>query len=320
MRRWVFAGSLASLLGAFLLATPGHAALDFRGHTFSNNGLVREMVWSSDLGSSYHASTPIPSLANDTTYSDFASRSNLAGTASVAHSLALAPAGSWGATMPWADLHATVTANYSGGIYGIASTFDHALLLQFAPASSGSAFITVVYQVATSSSAIGSSYAGLYINGAWYGGTDANTSGTIHYQVPLSGGSVTINASLHATGTIAGTTASLNCKVYGDNASLADVSPAEAASPLAMAIAPNPAPGATRISFDLPNEGPVDVRMHDLGGRVVRILHEGSLPAGSHQLAWDGRDDGGSALPAGVYWARVHSRAGATARRVVLAR
>jgi hypothetical protein len=48
------------------------------------------------------------------------------------------------------------------------------------------------------------------------------------------------------------------------------------------------------------------VRVVDLTGRVVRTL------AGPSPLTWDGRDDSGRALGAGVYWVRaegVQSRA-----------
>jgi len=39
----------------------------------------------------------------------------------------------------------------------------------------------------------------------------------------------------------------------------------------------------------------------------VRLLHEGALPAGAHQLSWDGRSDAGEAAPTGLYFARFQS-------------
>ena len=40
-------------------------------------------------------------------------------------------------------------------------------------------------------------------------------------------------------------------------------------------------------------------------GRQVRALVKGPLPAGLHQLSWDGRDDAGRAVGSGVYLLRL---------------
>jgi flagellar basal-body rod modification protein FlgD len=48
----------------------------------------------------------------------------------------------------------------------------------------------------------------------------------------------------------------------------------------------------------------------DAAGRAVRRLETAHLPAGSHALAWDGRDDRGRALPAGSYYVRVRGETG----------
>jgi len=64
----------------------------------------------------------------------------------------------------------------------------------------------------------------------------------------------------------------------------------------------NPAPGRANIELALPTASPVDVRVHDVRGAVIRHLAEGSLEAGVHRLPWDGRDEGGRRVPAGVYF------------------
>jgi hypothetical protein len=68
---------------------------------------------------------------------------------------------------------------------------------------------------------------------------------------------------------------------------------------------PNPfcnAPGATAIRFAAPVSA--DVRLEVLSpdsSQVVRVLVNGTLMAGFHEVIWDGRDDGAVPLPDGLY-------------------
>jgi hypothetical protein len=81
---------------------------------------------------------------------------------------------------------------------------------------------------------------------------------------------------------------------------------------------PNPFATLTRVRFTLPREGRVSLRVHDLQGRVVRTLAEGSLPSGLHALDWDGRDEGGRTLSNGLYFVRLAHPDGAVVRTVAL--
>jgi len=49
----------------------------------------------------------------------------------------------------------------------------------------------------------------------------------------------------------------------------------------------------------------VTIRIHDVRGAVVRTLTDRVYPAGTHAVAWNGRDDRGRAQPSGVYIARM---------------
>lgn len=101
------------------------------------------------------------------------------------------------------------------------------------------------------------------------------------------------------------------------------VSSAQDAAPSASAglrAAPNPTSDEASISFSLPSAGPVQVRFFDASGRLVRTLLDGELPAGPMSLTWDGRDDRGEDMPAGVYFSRVETAVGTIAGRVVIAR
>ena len=68
---------------------------------------------------------------------------------------------------------------------------------------------------------------------------------------------------------------------------------------------PHPGRGSLRISFTLPGETSVTVAVFDAQGRRVRTLAGGTLPRGGHRLVWDGRDDGGVAASAGIYFYRL---------------
>jgi hypothetical protein len=83
---------------------------------------------------------------------------------------------------------------------------------------------------------------------------------------------------------------------------------------------PNPALGATRLILELPAETPVAARVIDLGGRVVRALPAGRLPAGRHLLSWDGRDQAHRPVEAGVYWLQVRTPRERLRQQVVIVR
>jgi hypothetical protein len=96
---------------------------------------------------------------------------------------------------------------------------------------------------------------------------------------------------------------------------------AASASVLALApVAPNPSRGSAFLRFTTPIAGAVRLALYDAAGRLVRTLVEGELPAGDHQIRWDGRDRAGRHLPAGAYYARLESAGEARSRSLVLLR
>jgi Zn-dependent metalloprotease len=83
---------------------------------------------------------------------------------------------------------------------------------------------------------------------------------------------------------------------------------------------PNPFNPSTRISFDLPADGYVSLRIYDLAGRLVRTLVGEPKPAGSHEIVWGGRDQGGKSVASGVYVVRLEANGVSERRRMVLAK
>jgi hypothetical protein len=81
---------------------------------------------------------------------------------------------------------------------------------------------------------------------------------------------------------------------------------------------PNPARGSTSFAVRLPRAGRVSVFVHDTAGRRVRSLVDGSvLGAGSNPLVWDGRNDAGALVSAGIYFLQVRSESGEAGQRIV---
>ncbi len=70
---------------------------------------------------------------------------------------------------------------------------------------------------------------------------------------------------------------------------------------------PNPFNLLTEVVFDLARSGPVRLTVHDVRGRLVRVLRDGSLEAGRHTERWDGRDAAGREVASGTYLLRLET-------------
>lgn len=83
---------------------------------------------------------------------------------------------------------------------------------------------------------------------------------------------------------------------------------------------PNPASRSTALQFELGAAGRVDLGIFDVSGRRVATLASGTLPAGAHAARWDGRDMSGSAVPGGLYFARLQSGGRSEVKKITLVR
>jgi DNA-binding beta-propeller fold protein YncE len=68
--------------------------------------------------------------------------------------------------------------------------------------------------------------------------------------------------------------------------------------------APNPIRSAASLSYGLPEAAEVRLSIYSVDGRQVRVLVNGTRPAGYHRAQWDGRDDAGRMCVPGVYFCR----------------
>ncbi len=72
-----------------------------------------------------------------------------------------------------------------------------------------------------------------------------------------------------------------------------------------VTVGPNPFTANTRIAFDLSQTAAVELSIFDPQGREVRRFTQERVPPGRSGMTWDGRDENGSELPAGVYFYRL---------------
>jgi len=76
---------------------------------------------------------------------------------------------------------------------------------------------------------------------------------------------------------------------------------------------PNPFNSATTISFELSRRTEVSLIVYNVLGQKMSSLVEGVLPAGSHEVDWDGHD-----VATGVYFYRLKTPETAIVRKMVL--
>ncbi len=81
---------------------------------------------------------------------------------------------------------------------------------------------------------------------------------------------------------------------------------------------PNPFNPITTVRFSLPAAGRATLDVYDLRGLRLRTLVAADLTAGEHTARWDGRDEQGQAVAAGIYLVRLASGATRSQTRVVL--
>jgi len=81
---------------------------------------------------------------------------------------------------------------------------------------------------------------------------------------------------------------------------------------------PNPFVASTTIRFSLPAPADVDLRVFDVGGRLVRTLLQGSFEAGAHAIDWNLTNTRGNRLPMGVYLCQLKGKGVNLTRKILL--
>lgn len=103
-----------------------------------------------------------------------------------------------------------------------------------------------------------------------------------------------------------------------DPASIPDVSAIVGGGDL-IGAEPNPFAGEITLTLRAHDAAAVGtLEIFDSSGRRVRSLHAGALVPGISVVRWDGRDDAGTAVAPGVYFARARSGGVEASRKLVL--
>jgi len=161
----------------------------------------------------------------------------------------------------------------------------------------------------------------------WSGGAMANAHGAgavalVVTALPaLAGNPDAIEARLNATAVMltsnqCGDGAAVPNNVYGhgrlDVAAACDeitaIHPSARAVLHLLPNEPNPFNPRTTLVYELEQSGTVDLHIYDLAGKLIRVLKHGAWQtAGQHRVLWDGRDDRGCDVAAGVYLSSLQS-------------
>lgn len=87
---------------------------------------------------------------------------------------------------------------------------------------------------------------------------------------------------------------------------------------------PNPFGGRfaeiTMIAFELPEPAAARMRIFNILGQRVRTIFDGDLPAGRHEMFWDGTDDLRQPVAAGVYFYEISTPLGVGRKKMLLLR
>ncbi|MHC4092427.1 MAG: FG-GAP-like repeat-containing protein [Planctomycetota bacterium] len=95
----------------------------------------------------------------------------------------------------------------------------------------------------------------------------------------------------------------------------------QAPGPLAFSLHPcypNPFNPATNIRFELPKTERVQLAVYTIDGQRIRMLANETLPAGPHQIVWNGRNDRGRPVPSGRYFYKLEAGSHSDTRSMTL--
>ncbi len=83
---------------------------------------------------------------------------------------------------------------------------------------------------------------------------------------------------------------------------------------------PNPFNPSTSISFDLPEDAFVSLKIYNVIGQEVKTLVNEFKNAGRYTIIWDGRDNAGKIMPSGIYFYRITAGNFSKTLKMVLAK
>jgi len=83
-------------------------------------------------------------------------------------------------------------------------------------------------------------------------------------------------------------------------------------------VQPNPTHGWVTVCWQVPNEGPVTLKVYNSAGQLVRTLSKGTTKPGHNITVWDCRDDVGRKVAQGIYVVRLEAGGKSLAAKTVV--
>ncbi|MFH2037645.1 MAG: T9SS type A sorting domain-containing protein [Candidatus Zixiibacteriota bacterium] len=111
------------------------------------------------------------------------------------------------------------------------------------------------------------------------------------------------------------------CSGWDDNTDLHDED--QSVKPLNFKLSqnyPNPFNPSTTIEFELMRKSNVELTVYDILGRRVSSLINQTMPAGSHKIRWDGRNQNGDNVASGIYFYKIKTDQFSDTKKMVLVR
>jgi hypothetical protein len=106
--------------------------------------------------------------------------------------------------------------------------------------------------------------------------------------------------------------------LFGEGATIPTGGTPPSRGGIALSVSPNPFNPATTVSFTNVGGLTGSIRIYDLRGQLVRVLHDGEFTA--ETFRWDGKDGGGSFVASGVYLVQATAGEVAQTRKIALVR
>ena len=81
---------------------------------------------------------------------------------------------------------------------------------------------------------------------------------------------------------------------------------------------PNPFSSYTTISYQLPSDYHVCLRIYNVAGELVRTLVRKNQEPGHYAVSWDGKDEKGRVVPSGIYFYHLNAGNCTSTKRMIL--
>jgi hypothetical protein len=81
---------------------------------------------------------------------------------------------------------------------------------------------------------------------------------------------------------------------------------------------PNPFNPQTTIAYSIKTQGPVQMKVYDVRGALVRVLVNGIQAPGNRKVVWDGVGDRGERVASGIYFVRLESHGEMLTRKIAM--